>query len=277
MGLNDDTARFLRHLRSSGVRFTETLTIGHQAIYMDSAEYAGHLAAQGAQPPTDAVFADEFFRALGVEAMVIADVSAYEGATLLHDFNLPLPPEQRRQFDCVFDGGALEHVFNFPQALKTCMELTRRGGHLVIAAPGNNFFGHGFYQLSPELFFRALAPENGFEIELMLTCEAGRWYAIADPAAIGSRVELLTSEPLHFFLSARRVSEVEPFRIWPQQSDYTTSWIQPSTAARTTLKDTIVARSAPLRRLQRVWRQSKQRRRCSLSNSAFFQPVTLPP
>jgi SAM-dependent methyltransferase len=279
MGFNVPIAQFLRHLLRTGVRFRETLTIGHQQIYMSPGDYARELAALGASPTAANKYADDFFRALGAESLEVADISTYEGATLCHDLNLPLPATQRRQFDCVFDGGSLEHVFNFPQALKTCMELTRVGGHLVIVTSGNNLFGHGFYQFSPELFFRALAPANGFEVEALLLCDAGRWFATADPATVGSRVELLTRAPMLLFVAARRIANLEPFEKWPQQSDYLTAWDSTVAnaempAAPSLCKD-FALRFRLMRRLQEHWQEWKGNRRRTLSNRAFFSPVTL--
>ena len=61
-----------------------------------------------------------------------------------------------KQFDLVFDGGTLEHVFNFSTALKNCMHMVKPHGRFVSVTLPNNWCGHGFYQFSPELFFRAL-------------------------------------------------------------------------------------------------------------------------
>ena len=88
------------------------------------------------------------------------DFSAYEGAAILHDLNEPVGDELKEKFTFVLDGGTLEHIFNFPVAITGAMEMVAVGGHLAIVTGGNNFFGHGFYQFSPELFFRAFNLEN---------------------------------------------------------------------------------------------------------------------
>jgi hypothetical protein len=78
------------------------------------------------------------------------------------------------------DGGTTEHVFNFPTALTNAMQMVETGGHLVIITGGNNFCGHGFYQFSPELFYRALSAENGFEMKRLIAAEVGgNWYEVA--------------------------------------------------------------------------------------------------
>ena len=88
----------------------------------------------------------------------------------------------------MLDSGSLEHVFNFPIAIANCMALTEVGGHFVAITPANNWCGHGFYQFSPELFYRVLCAENGFRVERMIVaeCPDGTWLEVADPAAFAS-------------------------------------------------------------------------------------------
>ncbi|GHV03646.1 hypothetical protein AGMMS50229_03290 [Campylobacterota bacterium] len=43
------------------------------------------------------------------------------------------------------------------------MELVKTGGHLILGTPIDNYYGHGFYQFSPELFFSLLDRDNGFD------------------------------------------------------------------------------------------------------------------
>ena len=165
----------------------------------------------------------------------------YEGADIVHDLNRPLPQSLHGSFDVVLDGGLLEHVFNFPMALKNSMEMVKVGGHLLLIAPANNNFGHGFYQFSPELFFRALSAENGFTIERMLAIEndaefarllgvryvselKGRWYKVTDAAQLGERVTLINRRPVMLFSRARRTECAPVFAEYPQQSEWIAAW-----------------------------------------------------
>ena len=59
--------------------------------------------------------------------------------------NEAIPDSLKGKFSCVLDGGTLEHVFNFPQAIKNAMEIVAIGGHFLGVVPANNFSGHGFY------------------------------------------------------------------------------------------------------------------------------------
>ena len=107
-------------------------------------------------------YADDLFHGLGATTLDVMDVSGFEGANILHDLNQPVDTRLHNAYDCVFDGGALEHVFNFPLALKNCIEMVKVGGCFITITPANNWCGHGFYQFSPELFYRILSRENGF-------------------------------------------------------------------------------------------------------------------
>jgi hypothetical protein len=126
-------------------------------------------------------------------------------------------------------------VFNFPVALQNCMEMLRVGGRFITHTCANNWCGHGFYQFSPELFYNVLGADNGFEVERMIVHVVGpygRWYEVANPQAIQSRVEVFNSFPLQMLVQARRTKIVPLFANTPQQSDYTPRWKAPEASAK---------------------------------------------
>jgi len=199
-------------------------------------------------------------------------------SNIVHDLNHPIDVHLRESYDCVIDGGALEHVFNFPIALKNCMEMVRPGGHLIIVTTWNNYAGHGFYQFSPELFYSALSPVNGYSVEQMLIVQQNRWYSVANPIEIGSRIELINNEPTLLFISAMRCAAKPVFSSWPQQSDYSAMWSpakspQNQTPASHGFRDAVLNKSAILQSLQKRWRDRKHRKFCSVSNRKSFEPV----
>ena len=179
-------------------------------------------------------FAEPFFEMLGASRVDSLDFSTFEGATVQHDLNLPLPAALHAKYDLVFDGGTLEHVFNFPQALKSCMELVRPGGHFVQVSNANNFMGHGFWQISPELIYRSMSAANGFEVITVMVRELhqggrdpdlrGRFHIARDPDALGWRVELINRRPTYIITIARRIGDGPVFADAPQQSDYQRFW-----------------------------------------------------
>ena len=233
MGLDINAVQFLISARKRGVSLGEVVMLGRQDLNVFPAKMrklfqdAG-LSDELFRPEApDTRFAEAVFIALGATKVHSLDFSAYEGASFVHDLNQPIGSELRERFDTVYDGGTLEHVFHFPTALKNTMEMVRAGGHLFIHTVANSYCGHGFYQFSPELFFRALSNENGYEVERMVAHRMGpygSWFEVNDPEQIRSRVELISFSPIQLLIQARRKAVVPIFERTPQQSDFVPRW-----------------------------------------------------
>jgi hypothetical protein len=236
MGIDPHATRFLLAAQATGANFERTLTIGRQQLYMDSRSLRRAFQLQGIELgygeaagllTGDDGFAESLLERLGAREVTSLDVSRYESADLVHDMNEPIPASLRAKYTVVLDGGSLEHIFDFPTAIRNCMQLTEVGGHLLLISPASGEAGHGFYQFSPELFYRVLSRENGFAVEQMLVKD-GRWrspwYAVTDPLRVKERVTLRGGTALRLYIKARRVSELEPLSDAPQQSDYQIRW-----------------------------------------------------
>jgi hypothetical protein len=108
------------------------------------------------------------------------------------------------------------------------MQMLDVGGHFFVHTMANNFMGHGFYQFSPELFYRVFSPENGFRMRRVVVFEQRvgrpRWYEAADPKEINERVELINRRPTYLLVHAERFADVPIFAAAPQQTDYTAHW-----------------------------------------------------
>jgi hypothetical protein len=232
MGLDINAVRFLIAARKDGVKLGEVLTLGRQDLNVYPLKlirlFQSHgLSASEFRDGKGVVFAEPVFNQLGASRVYSLDASGFEGANFVHDLNAPIGSELKERFDFVYDGGTLEHIFNFPVALRNCMEMVRLGGRLMIHTVANNYCGHGFYQFSPELFYRALAPSSGYEIEKMIMHMIGpygRWYEVSDPEEIRARVEFITFAPVQLLIRARRVRVEAVLANPPQQSDYTPRW-----------------------------------------------------
>ncbi len=230
MGLDSTGTTFLFAARAAGVSFRKTATLGRQGFAPEAATFqklldsreAGHSAERFLRESGD--YAEKLFQFLGAEETVAIDNSAYEGASIVADMNVPIAATLKERFSAIVDGGCLEHVFNFPQAIRNCMDMLSVGGHFVGITPANNFCGHGFYQFSPELFFRVFSPANGFVTRAVLTKENERWYRVIDPEKYGGRVELQNNRPTYLFVLAEKVAQREVFSEPPQQSDYARQW-----------------------------------------------------
>lgn len=235
MALSFWNASLALAIRQAGLSVSELLMLGRQANVLTrrEIEYLSHAYEYELDSNRLSVepWAEPFFEALGVTAIESLDYSDYEGARYVHDMNAPwhagLPP---RQFDTVFDGGTLEHVFNYPQALINSMSLVKPGGCLVSVTPVDGWLGHGFYQPQPELFFRFLTAERGFCLRGVWLAEHGRapgksrLFQIIDPALSGCRPLITCRRPLSMLVVAEKISEISGSFSWPSQSNYTAMW-----------------------------------------------------
>jgi len=264
MGILIQCARFLK---ASPIR-GRVLMLGRQNLYVVPDDLEN--LCPGLAPSE---YAEPLLTYLGAEKVDSLDASNYEGATILHDLNQPVPDSLHGQFDTVIDAGTLEHVFHFPVALASCMKMLKVGGHLLIHNGCNNWCGHGFYQFSPELFFRTLSPDNGFEIARCVLHEdyaAAPWYEVTDPLKAGQRVELINSLPTMISVLARKTADVEPFALAPQQSDYVPLWSQDTRKTVSQSKTSSLRRMlAKVLRPLRLW----QYRRRLLSQTGLNQSV----
>lgn len=230
MGFNIKTTELLLYSRQFEIDFSKILTIGRQRHH----GYHGlfeKLFAKYQLPKAlfnqvfhhDNRYAERFLGYLGAKQIEAMDVSDYEKATIIHDMNQPIPDAYKSSFSLVIDSGSLEHVFNFPQAIKNCMEMVIEGGHFITITPANNFLGHGFYQFSPELFYRVFSEDNGFSVKKMFLFfpeEKSPMYEVSDPKQVKDRVKFRNTKETFLFVIAQKHQTKEIFKITPQQSDY---------------------------------------------------------
>ena len=236
MAIDSEAARLLLASHKSGVSFNNCVTLGRQSYLVGNKESRVLLDDFGIDPrqypnlltlSRGGRYAEAFFEVLGSERLESLDITDFEGATLIHDLNKPVSEELKARFDVVFDGGTLEHVFNFLSAMKHCMDMIKLGGHFIMYTPANNFLGHGFFQFSPELFFRIFSKQNGFGLEKIVAVEYGPrrcWYQVTDPAVVKSRGEVTNAFRVMLYVQAKRIGAVPPLLECSQQSDYSIMW-----------------------------------------------------
>ncbi len=236
MGLDSRIIQVLDHARLGGVDFDRTVMVGRQQLHLPADDFrktARWCQLDNVDSLTDEIYrqadqyAEPLLRAMGANQIDSIDVSDYEGANIIADMNHPIDRSLHRKYSLVIDGGSLEHIFFFPTAIKNCMEMVDVGGHFFSINGTNNFSGHGFYQFSPELMYRVLSPENGFEVTEMLIWEryAGSTvYVVKDPKDVGGRVMAQTNRETFLTVIARRTHQTEIFQTTPQQSDYVVDW-----------------------------------------------------
>lgn len=238
MGFDTNGVKFLLTARSAGVSFERPAMIGRQKMHLFPQALSSLLGQFGFEDSESAAqrvleendrFAEPFLRLLGATDVASFDASDYESATCIQDMNETIPEKYKGKYSVVIDGGSLEHIFNIPVAMKNCMQMVEVGGYYLAMTPANNFMGHGFYQFSPELYFRVFSPGNGFITEQILIHEDfpdAPWVKVPDPDVLGKRVQMVNSKPAYLLVQARKISDVNIFETVPQQSDYTAAWGQ---------------------------------------------------
>jgi len=237
MGLDTNGCRILLLAKSKGISFNRILTLGRLNLSLSRPMMTRCLMEFGLYNGEDQIqrmfsdpggFCEPFLKELGATHIDSLDATAYEGATIIQDLNEAPPHHLHQNYDVVIDGGTLEHVFNFPVAVRGAMECVKIGGRLISFTQCNNAMGHGFYQFSPELFFRILSPQNGFHMDQMILAEGSfgkvPWQIVSDPNDIKRRVELVNDVQSYLLISAKRTSDAPVFQSWPQQSDYAQAW-----------------------------------------------------
>jgi hypothetical protein len=223
LGINTHGLNFLVYANKFQ-DFGDTVTIGRQGLHVKDSTVRKILSI-GLDYKNDD-YAEKimkiYFKAGRVDSI---DNSNYEGASIIHDMNYKLPLNYTSIYGTIIDGGCLEHIFNISQALMNCSLLCKPGGQIIHILPANNFCGHGFYQISPELFFSLYSQDNGYrdtEVYLAASSNTKFWYKVKPPKN-GKRVIVYSSSEIHVLV--RTVLNDSYFaQINVQQSDYIHEW-----------------------------------------------------
>ena len=229
MGINSQIMNFLRYTKKYG-NFKKTVTLGRQNIgyrmpelkHLSAAEYQ-YLIEYNRKKET---YVDNLLRVFfGASSVDSIDRSEYEGATIILDMNNEIFPELKGGYDTVIDSGTLEHIFNIPQALENASYLCKPGGQIIHALPANNLCGHGFWQISPELFFSLYSDENGYqntEVFLGRPSDPNNFYKVIQPKN-GQRVNIYSKNEVYVYVrTVRKETEFSHKNV--QQSDYLYLW-----------------------------------------------------
>jgi hypothetical protein len=225
MGFDINGIRLLINAKQLNINFEKVITIGRQGMDVSEESFHELLTKSNLKKIKFDKYFEPFLELLGAKTTHSLDASQYEGATLIHDMNLPLPVMHKGKYTLVIDGGSLEHIFNFPVAIKNCMDLIEKKGYYIGITPTNNFLGHGFYQFSPEVYYRVFSESNGFKVIKMyfyIDQKDGKTpvFEILDPNSVRQRITMQNSYPSYLFVIAQKVEEKEIFKETPQQSDY---------------------------------------------------------
>ena len=120
-------------------------------------------------------FCEQFFMDLGFKNVDSLDNSSYEGATIIHNMNNPIPSHFKK-YDYILDAGTIEHIFNTPQVCENIINLLNIDGIYVSITPNNNLSGHGVYQFSPEFYLSAFSKRYGMEVQSLYLAKVGNGF-----------------------------------------------------------------------------------------------------
>ena len=253
MGISNANTALLLAAKAAGIKFGRMATFGKQMFWPTTEGLERILPAFGVRAAPNILRdqmgsdGDRFLKFLGAESVTSFDVSGYEGADVVHDMNEPLPAVWHEAFDSLYDGGCIEHIFHVRQVVENIMSLVKPGGAFIGCTVGNNLMGHGFYQFSPEFYFRVFSAANGWEVVGILLCEHEKvppqFWAVADPAKVGGRVELQNADAVYLLVVARKLRSISGFVV-PQQSDYVSAWKSSFSVAPRTRKQSLLRRVA---------------------------------
>jgi len=226
MGISIHSFNFLRYALKTSRSFRKTATIGRQKLFVSN-QYIKKILNLA-----EIIDYGEFCEKLllthfGSVKVDSYDYSDYEGATFTCDLNKPLPsnltgPEYL--YDTIIDFGSLEHIFNIPQAFKNISNMCKIDGTILHVLPANNLCGHGFWQMSPELFFSLYSDTNGYaETEVFLAGHKDNknWYKVKKPKN-GIRRVLTNCSQVVALVRTKKAQNFSHDTV--QQSDYVYTW-----------------------------------------------------
>lgn len=228
MGISRGAVTLLGLSLQPARRAGSVITFGVQKVQSTYDDVLLRLTRAGIDPAAvprarnGSVHQDVLFRMLGYERVESLDYYAAEDPTHIHDLNRPVPEALHQRFDLVYDGGTTEHCFSVAECLSNAVRLLRPGGRVIHHLPVNNWVDHGFYQLSPTLFFDFYGA-NGFdELRLWLHFMNGRKesFIAYDPRVddrlpyrLGGNASVLT------FFTARKARTADAI-VFPVQGRY---------------------------------------------------------
>lgn len=105
-----------------------------------------------------------------VSQVDVMDVSDYEGAGLIHDFNYGLPSEHIGNYDFLFDSSVLDNVFNPAQFIVNVDSLLKPGGRFL-AMNVASFYPGALCSVHPEWLYGFFAQNSYADAKVYLTIQ----------------------------------------------------------------------------------------------------------
>lgn len=109
-------------------------------------------------------FCESFLKTIGWPALESLDFSDIEGAEYVHDLSKPVPATLKNKFDVIYDGGTTEHVFDIAASFRNVHKMLKDDGIFMSCVGTDGWFGHGFYQVGPDIPWRYWAATLGYDV-----------------------------------------------------------------------------------------------------------------
>lgn len=207
----------------------KAVTLGRQEIHMPSSTIEHCLRKYNLSMHKQfSGFCEPFLKELGFETVDSIDNSAFEGATIIHNMNKPIPYMQ--PYDFILDGGTIEHIFNTPQVCENIINLLNVGGVYLSITPNNNFSGHGIYQFSPEFYLSAFSEEYGMNVLELYLAKVGtgieEWINVNSYQGGRNTSSFHTNDEVYIIAIIQKVSTERKSLIYqsPNQYSYELDW-----------------------------------------------------
>lgn len=218
MGLDNSVLAHLKYCKQYG-DFKDTITLGRQKIHTNTQSFCNGKSYDG-------YCEDLLITEFGSTFVDSMDASNYEESTIIHDLNKKITSKKLvEKYDTVLDFGTLEHVYHINNAFYNVSRLCKPGGQIIHVLPSNQFCGHGFWQMSPELFFSLYTEKNGYmntEVFAFNVSNHSEFHKLSPPSN-GKRLLITSNNQLYSAVRTVRCN-VEFFHDNVQQSDYSYLW-----------------------------------------------------
>jgi hypothetical protein len=197
-------------------------TLGRQEIHIPSSTVEFFLQKYQCVSKPYSGFCEPFLQDLGFETVDSIDNSPFEGATILHNMNQPIP--YIKPYDFILDGGTIEHIFNTPQVCENIINLLEVGGIYLSITPNNNFSGHGIYQFSPEFYLSAFSEEYGMKVMELYLAKVGtgieEWINVNSYQGGRNTSSFRTNDEVYIIAIIKKVSEQRKSLIHQSPNQY---------------------------------------------------------
>jgi len=220
MGIDYHGTRFLQYCHVKYGSFEKCVTFGRQTINIRAGEIPE------LQKYVDHKWSEPFLQEkFGASEITSLDVSRYQGASIIHDLNVPIPNNLFELYDTVIDLGCSEHIMNVFQAMQNASDLCKVGGTIIHVVPANNYCGHGFWQFSPILLYEFYSRERGFkdtEVFLSSPEKKRQWFKVLTNN-VGKRLVFRSSCRVYAMVVTKKIG-IQSKKATTNQPDYLDTW-----------------------------------------------------